>query len=204
MKMLYRSVMVNLLYVYFSRISTDGNCLYNAVSMYLNNTEELHLILRLLTTIEMFLNWNYYASVIERMVAESKVSQNKLAMIKTMFRFTSADNLTSVTDLCNAFLLEAMSNCDVGSFSSMACIFGLASVIGQPIRSLYTPRVNAKLFSLFSQVVQPRIKSSENAVLLLWSSTQPPSKYQRPNHFVVCLDLLPSKRVKLLPPKKRK
>ena len=43
------------------KTSGDGNCLYRSASLILVGNEDLHLLLRLLTGIELFLHASYYA-----------------------------------------------------------------------------------------------------------------------------------------------
>ena len=43
------------------KTSGDGNCLYRSASLILVGNEDLHLLLRLLTAIELFLHASYYA-----------------------------------------------------------------------------------------------------------------------------------------------
>ena len=106
------------------RVTADGNCLYNAVSIYLCGDERLHLVLRLLTTIELYTNWKYHNQELDRIIA----GQNKLGIIRSMFHFFSTDVLTSEGDMNNVFQLEAITNCNPGTFSSLVCVIALSSV----------------------------------------------------------------------------
>lgn len=57
------------------RVSPDGNCLFGACSLFLVHTEELATILRLLTSLELYLNAEKYTSshpVFQAAVAEKK------------------------------------------------------------------------------------------------------------------------------------
>ena len=47
---------------FLTRVSADGNCLYNSASVVVNGSENLSLTLRALTSIELFLYAEYYAS----------------------------------------------------------------------------------------------------------------------------------------------
>ena len=47
---------------YLARTSADDNCLYNACSLALADDESLAMCLRCLTSIELFMNAEYYAS----------------------------------------------------------------------------------------------------------------------------------------------
>ena len=48
------------------RVTADGNSLYNAVSLSIHVDETLHLVLRLLTSIELFVNYNKYVKRLEQ------------------------------------------------------------------------------------------------------------------------------------------
>ena len=73
-------------------------------------------------------------------------------MVKTMFQFSSVDEITDMKDMCKAFHIEAQLNSRNGNFSSLICLQALSSVIGQPIKSVYSVRKNVKLFHLFKKI----------------------------------------------------
>lgn len=56
------------------RVTADGNCLYNAVSLSIHGDETLHLVLRLLTSIELFVNFNKYVKRLEQISLDWKTS----------------------------------------------------------------------------------------------------------------------------------
>ena len=91
--------------------SADNNCLYNAASIYYAGNESLADILRLLTSIELFTHSAYYAAEIDNIwetLSEKTMFSNKLSMVKTLFRFESADKIDSLTDITKAFHQEAI------------------------------------------------------------------------------------------------
>ena len=180
----------------FFRISGDGNCLYNAVSMHLVGDESLNLILRLLSSVELFSYCDHYKTIIDTLYQNfTQTFPNKMTMLNAIFRFSSTKDLTEETHIIDLIKKEAVSNCEAGSFSSLVCILGLSSVIGTPIRSIYSPRKIVRLFPLFTQTFCPRKESHKDTVHLLWCTTDNIESYTKPNHFTVCLDTRPPKCV---------
>ena len=172
----------------YSRVAADGNCLYNAVSIFLYGDNSLNLVLRLLTTIELFTNWRHYSSIIDQMVVKhSSTFPNKLGMIQLLFHFSSTDLVLDTSQLDNVFKAEAILNSQSGTFSSLSAVMALSSVVGVQINSVYSPR-NSKLFDLFTQIFQPCQTKMNTMIHLLWSTTHVGS-YTNPNHFVLCMDV---------------
>lgn len=168
------------------RVSADGNCLYNAVSIGLVGNEDLSLILRLLTSIELFEHYKHYQMSVQKTIINHSFS-NDLSAIKQLFHFESVENLTDINELVKSIETETLLNCEISKFCSMICILGLASVIEQPISSIYSPRKNIKTFQLFTRILEPRLPTAKNPLTLLLSTTASNTS-NNPNHFVLCTD----------------
>ena len=102
-----------------------------------------------------------------------------------MFQFSSVDDITDMKDMCKAFHIEAQLNSRNGNFSSLICLQALSSVIGQPIKSVYSVRKNVKLFHLFTKTFHPSKPISDQVLTIFWYSTLP--NISKPNHFVLCI-----------------
>ena len=165
------------------RVSPNGNCLYNATSIYLVGHEKLHMVLRLLTSLELLLNKDYYKNMIETMSHDN--FSKRASMIESLFSFDTTKDASDIDNLYHCLEKEAISNCKLGRSSPFICATALASVIETPIHMYYAPKKNQALFKQFNQVVQPRVKSSNSVMDLLWSTTESPETFSSPNHFVL-------------------
>ena len=120
----------------------NGNCLYNACSIAITgNNNDVSVILRCLTSIELFENASYYAN---HPVIKSQHESGAFTSLKNAFAMCLSDTALSVYENldCNAAVVgEAKNNAKNYEFSSMMCLFALASVLGCTIES-YFPVTN--------------------------------------------------------------
>jgi len=146
------------------QVSGDGNCLYRAVSRALYHTEAHHLILRLLTALEILENRTYYDSHLE----------NYEDLVKDVRIPTEA-----YTDiLCRA--------ATIGAFSYMQHLFALSAVIGETIISYHPNSMNMHYTAFTRRVTGRSVKEQPSHVKLLWSAMSVPRKACdfNANHFV--------------------
>ena len=79
----------------------------------------------------------------------------------------------------------------IGAWCSLGAFYGLASVLGRPIQSIY-PSVNSTLLREFTRIIEPRQKKYDLTIAILWSMAENKSKellstgYFKANHFVGC------------------
>ena len=148
-----------------NRTTADGNCLFNACCLALVGEESVSSCLRCLTSIELYINADFYAShqTIKECHAEGAFFHECNAFVATSF--TAADVL-SAADRVSAIKMEAKEtaqNCRVSSFMSM---LGLSSVVRQPIESYFPVKDPRKFNSyerLFNCTIVPRQYSSVSA-----------------------------------------
>ena len=88
---------------YLARTSADGNCLHNACPLAIVGDESLAMCLRCLTSIELFMNSEYYAS--HNVLSEWKGTEVLIHMILSF-----ACSLCSEQDVMVPFLITALSN----------------------------------------------------------------------------------------------
>ena len=187
----------------FFRVSPDNNCLYNAASMFVVGNESIANILRLLTSIGLFCHSEYYSLQLDKIWDSLGKSHftTKLSMLKTVLHFTSADNMVDCNDTKAAFRSEAELNCNTNEWSSLVCIMALSTVIN----SIYSPKLNTRLYQLFTRIFKSRSEDASSKTLtLLWSTTENVATYTRPNHFVLCMDIKNMNVNSSLSEKKRK
>ena len=99
----------------------DGNCLYNAASLYLVGNECINLILRLLMSIELFVHNEFDISTFESIWEsyDKTICNNKLTLFKSILHFSSGDKISSESHFLEAFCHKAILNFDVSEWSSL-------------------------------------------------------------------------------------
>eukprot|EP00111_Clytia_hemisphaerica_P009828 TCONS_00028825-protein len=90
------------------KTTADGNCLFNAVSKKLCGDEKLHLVLRLLTSIELYMNWRKYFKETRSLALTYKSSfKHEFDLMQLFFNFTSSDKCTNIAEMPKIFRNEA-------------------------------------------------------------------------------------------------
>ena len=142
----------------------NGNCLYNSVSLLLCGDESCSEGLRILVAGELYFNAEYYA--------DHKIFRNtirELSEVQESTLFTvglSADGnqiLAGGGSRIDAIKAEALAGCKNGVWGSLVHMMALASVIRQPIYSLY-PVVNFRYRPLMHKLLNPREASLDKEV----------------------------------------
>ena len=131
----------------------DGNCLYRALSRALYGCEEQHLLLRLLTALE---------------IAEHReVYDPKQPGLTALIGDRHID--------CPTYSETLKSVCGVGAYQEMIHIYGASSVIGQSIASHHPS--SSELLSAWTRRVTGRgVRDQPAKVKILWSAAQIPGK----------------------------
>jgi len=140
-------------------ISGDGNCMFRALSKALYGTENMHTLLRLLTSLEIACFLPDY--------------ENLLAL---------ADSQISVPDYTEC--LQTV--CELGSATELIHLYAASTVIGKPIQSVF-PLRNSHFSPWDRLVVGRNLTHQATNIKLLWSSASVPQDMQTfsPNHFVL-------------------
>ena len=117
------------------KTSGDGNCLYRSVSLILVGNKILHLLLRLLTAIELFLHASYYASHPKFLSGMKSPSADVPEDI--MFTLCLSDTGMTMWESTkcgeDAIKREAATDCRVPKWSVMVHLMALTNVIGRSI-----------------------------------------------------------------------
>ena len=203
MELLNLSIEVNTIKYIFHRTTADGNCMFNACSLALIGDESLASCLRPLTSIELYLNAEYYSThpYIEEVV-KKRLNLNKKNIFCQFLSFQALDS-SSFGDPISAVYKEAENNVTSNTFSSFLCLLALSTVTRQPIES-YFPIANDEFLSedkrtshelIFNGCIFPRA-NSESCVdkIHLFRCAAAPIQYlyenaipEKKNHFVPLL-----------------
>lgn len=178
--------------------SGDGNCLYHSASLILVGNEDLHLLLRLLTAIELFLHASYYARhpKFQSCLPSCDVPED------IMFTLCLSDAGTKMWESTkcreDAIKRELATGCRVYTWSVMVHLMALATVIGRSIYSAF-PEDCSKTRPFFHGKISPRECSFHaDPAIILWSrdgslNTCPAGWYQ-PNHFIPLVETPPAQK----------
>ena len=184
---------------------SDGNCLYRACSKRIIGKDDIWSALRTLTSIELLLHKDFYAHhpyVLEK--SRYFKSEN------TAFSVTASDKALSVgydrrnpSSRVNVVEQEAYLNCKPQTFSLLLCIFGLCSVLGKNIQTVYPEEEGTP--NIYSQtnngVIRPRkyhnlckdIKFSQDDIIIMWTGSGQATIESKFDHFVTLIPSASSK-----------
>lgn len=158
----------------------DGNCLYNAISMLLIKSNELHLELRIKTVYEIMMN-------------------------RLNYDIAKYSNYSAASS--NGFEDDIIKSLRKGSYSSIRHVSALCEVLNCNVVSIY-PKVNSGLVnrSALHTTFEPLINSFKTKIKIMWSHTvnsQINLQNWSPNHFLPCVNTNqisePSQKVKYKP-----
>lgn len=155
--------------------------------------ESVSTLLRLLVAGELYFNSSFYAA--HEAFTETSRSNPELYpdVLFTVALTKRGDRkFTETGDRDEAVKEEALLVCEVGKWSSLVHIMGMASVLSRPIISVY-PSVEIQYRCLVNRVINPRPSAistlpKEEAIHILCSRDgnldNRPNSWYTPNHFV--------------------
>ena len=178
----------------------NGNCMYSSMSLLLVGDNSLVEELRCLTSIELYLNSDYYGK--HDVFQSAYLSQKEPKRSSESFFYLSLKNDTLDSILKNkedTVKREAISNCQNFAWSSFMCMLGLSLAIKGKIISRYPDSGDAVYRLHFNQAIFPRIQNSQQkAFNLLFCRCEPLGNFRKfekfqTNHFVPLLQCRRSK-----------
>ena len=125
--------------------------------------------LRILTSLELFLNTDFYTNH-PVFNALFKLHPQMFSSLDFTFKLSLSNEAFGSSNSCRDMVLtEALRNCEQGVWCSFLCILSLSSVIGCNIQTLYPDDTTVvKLYSvLLNQDIFPRIQSlNRNKIII--------------------------------------
>ncbi|XP_028417575.1 zinc finger MYM-type protein 1-like [Dendronephthya gigantea] len=171
------------------RSDTTGNCLYSSVSLVEVGNNSLMELLRILTSIELYLNADFYSqhpcfsSAVEEHAQYFSQSINNLLPLSV-----SKECLDTGCMKDDLVRQEAILNCSEKKWSSFLCIMGLASVLNRNTFTYYPDCGQQRSKLLFNRMIQPRLTPKKGLddlhILFCYEGTVTAGKTIQPNHFV--------------------
>ena len=144
--------------------------------------------LRLLTSLELFLNSVYYCKhpcTISAFEKGKDVYRSFKNLLSILVSNDSFDVCKVATDMIKQ---EAILNCKNKTWSGFLCVLALSSVIGRNINSFYPDCGHAKYSLLFNQKIEPRLPIVQSVddlyILLCYEGLLPSSTDFKYNHYV--------------------
>lgn len=175
----------------------NGNCLYNSASVLIGGDQSANLILRLLTAVELYLNPDYYAE--HPKLADGRSSGFSDTTIFTLLLSDSAKKeFERQASRVHAVQAQAIITCKEKKYGTLLNMMALATVLNQPLMSLYPKFKNTSgIHPLMSGVIKPlgmvegKDESGSAVFQLLWTrdgnfDNRPGAVFQ-PNHFVLVI-----------------
>ena len=191
------------LYIYITlyRTKGDGNCLYRACSKLLCGKDELHGVLRYLTSIELFTNQEFYAfhPYIKKNVHLFKCENTAFSASASDAALGDGYDRKDPSSRVVVVQREAVKNLTSGAYASLMCLFALSSVTGMDVISVYPEELDHKTkYSKFqNETILPRNAHKdfssklvqESKLIFMWTTAgflTLPGLAQgfQPNHFV--------------------
>jgi hypothetical protein len=168
--------------------TSDGNCLYNALSILLVNTEVMAGELRLRCVLNIFLLLHSFRQ--DQVKHQQLTTHMKQYLPYSGHVYSINTNNITSSDIEDFLLTELMLTIEDNTWSSMTQIQCLANATGYPILSVY-PDANTSIRDKFDILVQPWCNLNEVTFILpiLWSGFHEDNGWFRANHFVPLLDV---------------
>ena len=202
--------MLYVTYLPLFRSMTNGNCLYSAISVRLVGNNSLIHLIRILTSLELFFNHEFYSEhpILTNVYSNGKtvLGEKLFCSFESVFELNGGlrDSQTSINNKDLGLLVkkEAENICKDNIWSSFLCVLALSSVICRPIHLFNASCGFQKYQKMFNQKIYPRERCDNNkCFVLLWPCLYKKANHLPPNnHFVPLLKLLMSTENK---PKKK-
>ena len=173
-------VIVKFNYWFQFSISADGNCLYNAASIALTGSEKLSPYLRRLCSIELYENAACYS---DHPVIKSQHDNGAFTSIKNAFAMCLSNSALSKFekhDAIAAIIEEGKGNSINYTFSSMMCMFALATVTECTIESYFPISGEAagrdgrdSLAKMYNCTINPRVGENGEKIHIFRCASMP-------------------------------
>lgn len=137
------------------KATSNGNCLYNSASIILNGNEDLSLLLRLLTAVELYKNAPFYAIHPNLPEAASDCCLPEISLFIQFLSDWGLKVIENTKDRNEAVKGEAIAGCRDKKLSEMIHMMALSTVIGRLIFPLY-PECNKNTRPLCRKDILPR------------------------------------------------
>ena len=169
----------------------DGNCLFNAASIWLAGNESLSDVIRLLVAGELLFSPEYYVQTIKDrfLEVENDIPYSEATVFSTILTEAGENEMTNSKNQVEAVGAEARDTCLKNNWNGMIQMLALPTVLRRLVFSMY-PEANPGLRRIFHWKISPRIKEEHTLEQkqIMWSrdgnlDIRPNALFQ-PNHFV--------------------
>ena len=158
--------------IIFFRTNGDGNCLFNACSLHLVQSETLFIHLRLLTAIELFEQRKSYAQHKIFKAAHdrglfSTFDSAFCASISNSVLNSSEKSMINVEYVRQTALELLRFSSDHYSYSSFLVVMALGNAIKAPLEVICSKSIDSRLFLLYNCIIDPE-KKENNLLSFIW------------------------------------
>ena len=173
----------------FYRSEASGNCLYSSVSLMLVGDNSLVGDLRAMTSIELYLNANFYSDHPHFLSSFDKhkvsICQHLKNILPMCVSYQAVDCSLTGDQLVKK---EAILNCSDKTWSSFLCILALASVTNRNVFCYYPDCGEDRFKLLFNCMIEPcppiKAVSSDLHILFCFEGIVKAGQVFKPNNFV--------------------
>lgn len=173
------------------RARANGSCFFNSLSLILAGNENMSEQLRILIAIELFENAEWYCDP-KRITDAMDIDEGRgLSETSLFLMTTSCDGIKPGCDRKSVIKDVAIKTCDLSEWASLVHFFAAASVIQQPLFSVYPQRSHhlGLTRSLYHRLINPRTMTGHDerempTFYIMWSRLSSFSYSFVPNHFV--------------------
>jgi hypothetical protein len=173
------------------RARTNGSCFFNSLSSILAENENMSEQLRILIVIELFENAEWYCD--PKCITDAlNIDEKKGLSENTLFLMTtSCDGIKPGCDRKSMIKNVAIKTCYLSEWISLVHFLAAASVIQQPLFSVYLQRCHrlGPTHCLYHHLISPRTMTGHDerevpTIYIMWSRIAAFTYNFAPNHFV--------------------
>ena len=154
------------------RTTGDGNCMFNAASIWLAGNESLSDFIQLLVAGELFLFPDYYVRTIKDsfLEVENSIPYSEATVFSTILTEAGEEEMTNSKSRVEAVRAEARNTCIKDNWNGMIQMLALATVLRLPVFSVY-PEANPGLRPIFHWKILPLMAEEPTfpQIQIMWS-----------------------------------
>lgn len=170
------------------KVSGDGNCLPRSASMLVFGDQQHHVEMRVRLACELALNKDYYLNNDNHKMYEFDTFSYCSTITTYSSSFKPGMDI-SVENINKVFERDTMNTAKRGSFCGIWHLYGLASIVGCRLYSIYPKlRSTVTIRPELNRIIFPRKQISKRRLAIFWTNTHgvKDANFWSPNHFSPC------------------
>ncbi|EXX59935.1 hypothetical protein RirG_184500 [Rhizophagus irregularis DAOM 197198w] len=144
-------------------VFSNGNCLLNSISLIFNANQTLALQFRLAMIVELMKFSDFYLG--------QKIFEEDYYFSNAALDSAKNSDMPTTYNKEREYIGEIAYMSKPYRFCSIVGLYGLASVIQRLIMSIYPPTTSQLISSLYSKLIEPRIKTYDEPIMIMWTAS---------------------------------